>query len=465
MKSIILSTLAAGILVGTTSGRPLGSSANVNKQRNILTHTVNKRALVTEVVYVTATVDYVVVYVDENGAPYSTTTEAKITSTSSAVVTMPSATVQTTTEPAVTSAASSSSIDAALSPTPSSSALRSFIFSAAAVGATSEYTSVQVKQSSSLAAASAPPSSTSATKPSTTPPPPAPSSVQPPPPPPVSSSTASEVPTKDSSGDSLGLGVTYDPFAGTGESATCKTPDQIAQDFSQMKDYAVVRIYGMGCDQIANAVKNAIKNGQKLMSGAYLTSSGGEDLGQVIETLKSAVDQYAGGSWDVIALFSVENEQLNDRQMTASAVIDAINRARSQLRGLGYNGPVGAVETVPATIDNPAICEASDVVMVNCHAFFDSNTAAKDAGSFVKSQVAMVKNACNNKRVIVTESGWPHQGNSHNMAVASPDNQRIALDSIRSNFKNDMFLFNAFDDPWKANTASTFNAEQYWGIM
>jgi exo-beta-1,3-glucanase (GH17 family) len=232
-----------------------------------------------------------------------------------------------------------------------------------------------------------------------------------------------------------------------------------------MKDYAVVRIYGMGCDQIANAVKNAIKNGQKLMSGAYLTSSGGEDLGQVIETLKSAVDQYAGGNWDVIALFSVENEQVNDRQMTASAVIDAINRARSQLRGLGYNGPVGAVETVPVTIDNPAICEASDVVMVNCHAFFDSNTAAKDAGSFVKSQVAMVKNACNNKRVIVTESGWPHQGNSHNMAVASPDNQRIALDSIRSNFKNDMFLFNAFDDPWKANTASTFNAEQYWGIM
>jgi exo-beta-1,3-glucanase (GH17 family) len=310
-----------------------------------------------------------------------------------------------------------------------------------------------------------PPSSTVADQPATTPPPPAPSSTHPAPPPPAPSSKAPDVPKKESNGDSLGLGVTYDPFAGTGESSTCKSADEIAQDFNRMKDFAVIRIYGMGCNQIPNAVKNAVKNGQKIMAGAYMSSSGGEDLDQVIQTLKSAVDQYSGGNWDVIALFSVENEQVNEKRMTASSVIDAINRARSQLRGFGYKGPVGAVETVPATIDNPAICGASDVVMVNCHAFFDSSTAAKDAGAFVKSQVANVKNACNNKRVIVTESGWPHQGDSHGPAVPSPENQRIALESIRSNFNNDMFLFNAFDDPWKANTASTFNAEPYWGIM
>jgi exo-beta-1,3-glucanase (GH17 family) len=328
-----------------------------------------------------------------------------------------------------------------------------------------EPTSIQVNKASSFVLP-APPSPTSvATQPITSTPPPAPPSEQPASPPPAPSSLVPDVPKTENSGDSLGMGITYDPFAGTGTSSTCKSPDQIMQDFDQMKDYKVIRIYGMGCNQIPNAVKNVVKHGQKLMAGAYMSKQGGEDVSEVIQVLKSAVDQYAGGNWDVIALFSVENERVNSHEMTVSAVVDAINQARTQLRKLGYNGPVGAVETVPVTVENPAICKASDVVMINCHAFFDPNTEAKDAGSFVKSQVANVKSACNNKRVVVTESGWPHQGDANGQAVPSPENQRIALDSIRSNFNNDLFLFNAFDDPWKSDSASTFNAEQYWGVF
>jgi exo-beta-1,3-glucanase (GH17 family) len=116
-------------------------------------------------------------------------------------------------------------------------------------------------------------------------------------------------------------------------------------------------------------------------------------------------------------------------------------------------------------MDNPAICGAADVVMVNIHAFFDRNTKAQDAGTFVKSQVERVKSACDNKRVVVTESGWPREGNANGAAIPSPDNQRIALESIRSNFNSDMFLFSAFDSGWKADSASTFNSERYWGVI
>jgi exo-beta-1,3-glucanase (GH17 family) len=233
-----------------------------------------------------------------------------------------------------------------------------------------------------------------------------------------------------------------------------------------MNDYKIIRIYGMDCDQIPLAIQNALKNGQKLMGGAYLDpSGGGEDLSQVIQTYKRAIDQYADGNWDVIQLFSVENERVNERRMTSSQVVDAIGSARSQLRSLGYNGPVGAVETAPATLDNPAICGASDVVMVNIHAFFDRNTKPQDAGPFVKSQVERVRAACSNKRLVVTESGWPRQGNANGAAVPSPENQRIAIESIRATFNSDMFLFSAFDSGWKADSASTFNAERYWGVL
>jgi exo-beta-1,3-glucanase (GH17 family) len=236
-----------------------------------------------------------------------------------------------------------------------------------------------------------------------------------------------------------------------------------------MKDYSVIRIYGMDCKMIERAVENVVKNGngQKLMVGAYLTGQkgSGETLSEVITTLKKAIDQHASGDWSVVALFNVENERVNEKAMTASAVVDAIDAARKQLRDLGYKGLVGAVETVPATVDNPTICKNSDVVMVNCHAFFDGNTEAANAGTFVKSQVELVKKACPNKRVIVTESGWPHQGSANNMAVPSPENQKMALESIRANFDHDMFLFHAFDSGWKAADARTFNAEPFWGIM
>ncbi|KAF2024691.1 glycoside hydrolase [Setomelanomma holmii] len=432
MKSIVLASgLVTGLLVGAASGRPL----------------LKKRALVTEVIYVTETVADVVVYVDVDGVPYTTSTPGEVASTPSAVVSTTSSIAAPTTEPAPALPVPSSSSAPAPLPAPLS-ALPSFGLA----------TSVEINRVST----------TSEAPQTTQTPPPAPSSESPSAPPPApSSSTAPDVPVQktDNSGG-LGMGVTYDPFAGTGEDSRCKTDQEIADDFDRMKDFKAVRIYGMDCNQIPLAVQNAQRLNQKLMAGAYLSNQGnGEDLGQVIQTWKNAIDQYSGGRWDIVSLFSVENERVNDHDMTVSDVVNAINRARGQLRGLGYTGPVGAVETVPATIDNPAICDASDIAMINCHAFFDSNTVAQDAGKFVKSQVQLVANACNNKRVVVTESGWPHQGDPNGKAVPSPENQRIALQSIRNNFDHDMFFHNAFDSTWKTDWASSFNAERYWGIM
>jgi exo-beta-1,3-glucanase (GH17 family) len=393
-----------------------------------LTRADHKRKLITEVVYVTETVAEVVVFVNEAGAPYSTTTSAILTIEPpqiSSVVPEPAPLPISSQEPLSTFASPSA-----------------------------EPTDVGVQHATTTLM----PSSTKAESSSA-----APASTQEPEPIPQPSSPAQNLTVDAATFGTLPLGITWDAYS---SSANCKTADETASEFSRMNDYKVIRIYGMDCDQIPLAIQNALKNGQKLMGGAYLDpSGGGEDLSQVIQAYKRAIDQYADGNWDVIQLFSVENERVNESRMTSSQVVDAIGSARSQLRSLGYNGPVGAVETAPATLDNPAICGASDVVMVNIHAFFDRNTKPQDAGPFVKSQVERVRAACSNKRLVVTESGWPRQGNANGAAVPSPENQRIAIESIRATFNSDMFLFSAFDSGWKADSASTFNAERYWGVL
>ncbi|KZM23786.1 Glucan 1,3-beta-glucosidase [Ascochyta rabiei] len=438
MKSIVIAGAIAAIL-GTARGRPLNL----------------KRDYITEIVYITETVAAAVVFVDQDGQPYSTSTmEQSAAATSLGVVTTSDA-APTEAPDVFSSSAPVIVSSAAPAPLPSSTALPSFSLAAPEP----EPSSVQIKDGSTTT------SSTLPAPPAPTTPPPAPESSSPPAPPSsVVAPVASQAPQPDSS--SLPIGVTYDPFTGSEGNSRCKTGAEIADEFSRMSSYKAVRIYGMGCNIIPLAVQNAQKNGQTLMGGAYLSNQGnGEDLSTVIATWKNAIDQHASGSWDILKLFAVENERVNDHDMTASEVVDAIRRGRDQLRGVGYEGPVGAVETVPATIDNPSICQASDVVMVNCHPFFDQNTAAGDAGPFVKAQIERVKTACNTARVVVTETGWPHQGDANGKAVPSPDNQAKALASIRSEFTSDVFIHNAFDSPWKSDSASTFNAEPFWGVI
>lgn len=399
----------------------------------------------------------VAVYVDEDGTPYSTSTIAQVSSIPSVAVPATSAISQPTS--GIASALPIASSPAV--PAPPAASSPALPPSSLPVPSPVPTSGQAVEPTASVAAESAT-STPAVEQPATTPPPP-PSPVNPPPPPPA---TPSPPGTSEEPNEITGLGITYDPYTGGKGSSSCKSADQIAKEFDGMKGYAAVRIYGMDCNLVPLAVQNVVKNKQKLMAGAYLSHQGnGEDLSKVIQALKSAVDQYAGSNWDVITLFSVENERVNEHDMTVSEVVDAINQARGQLRGVGYYGPVGAVETVPAMVGNPAICKAADVAMVNSHAFFDPNTKASDAGTFVKGQVEQVRKACGYKRVVVTESGWPHQGNSNGKAVASPANQEAALKSLRDNFNSDLYLFNAFDSPWKSDSASTFNAEPYWGIM
>ncbi|KAL1602661.1 Cell surface mannoprotein mp65 [Paraconiothyrium brasiliense] len=408
-------------------------------------HPLNvKRDVTTEVVFVTETVADAVVYVDENGAPYLTSTVERATSIPLTSV-EPTSVVSSAIVP--TSAPAESPQPApAPPPSPSSSDVPS------------SFVVANVEPTSSAVPPPAAPEPTSAA------PAPAPTSETPAPAP-EPSVQAQEAPAPQpstSSSDSFPLGITYDPYKGTTDKVDCKTADEIAADFDTMKDFGIVRIYGNDCGQIPVAVRAAKKNGQKLMGGIYAPL---QDVDSVVSALSDAVKQQNGGSWDIISLVSVENERVNAKAMTASDAQSTIDQARSALRNAGFNGPVGAVETVPAVIDNPGVCSTSDLVLVNIHAWFDQNTKAADAGKFVQSEVARVKKACGNKRVIVTESGWPHQGDSHDQAVASPEAQKAAIASIRAEFNSDLFLFSSFDSLWKSDDASTFNAEKYWGIM
>lgn len=411
--------------------------------------------MVTEVTFTTVTVANVIVYVDENGSPLSTSivdqattvqstsaeTTLTTTSTVEVVKAQPTA-AKLVVEPDAPAPTTAQSATAESSPTISSTPQVESTFTTATSSQQAEST---LGSATEAVTSSAVQSSAAFTLPAAS-----------------STPSASPRPEAAADGEAFPIGVTFDAF----KQDACKTEQEITDQWQKMKSYGVIRIYGMACNLIPIAVKLAHANNQKIMAGIWLSpDESGEDIETVVKALGKAVQDHAGGKWDIVALVSVENERVNDRVFTASHVVDATGKARQALRFAGYNGPVGAVETVPATLDNPAVCEASDIALVNVHSFFDAHCDAEGTGQFVKDQVARVKEKCGNKRVVVTEAGWPHTGDGHHNAIPSRQNQKKAIDSLLANFKNDLFLFNAFDSPWKTDWSGSFNAEKYWGIL
>ncbi|CCE80382.1 Piso0_003498 [Millerozyma farinosa CBS 7064] len=265
------------------------------------------------------------------------------------------------------------------------------------------------------------------------------------------SSGSGSIPSSIGSGGAKG--ITYSPYTNDGG---CKSSSQIKSELEKLSGFDIIRLYGTDCDQVA-AVLSAKSSSQKVFAGINDV----QNIDSAVSSIASAVKNH--GSWDDIATVSVGNELVNSGQANPSQVKQYIDKGRSALKSAGYNGKVVSVDTFIAVINNKELCDLSDYIAVNAHAFFDGNVGASDAGKWVLQQIQRVSSACGGKKeVLITETGWPSKGDSNGAAIPSRSNQQSAISSIKKTCGNDAILFTAYNDMWKSSGA--FNAEQYWGI-
>ncbi len=371
---------------------------------------------VVDTVYAQASeVPEVIVYVDQFGVPISTAIETIEVSVTASTTVVPS-TASPPPPPSTTSSSSSSSSSTfttsstPLPPSPTAPA------------------TTPAESSSATSAASSPPAPKSTTTPAAP--------------------------------QGSGFGFAYSPY---NADSSCKTQEQVNTDFEAIPSgYSMVRIYGTDCNQVATVLAAAQSKGLKLFAGVFDLST----LSSEIATIVSA----AGGNWGAFDTISIGNELVNDGTASAAEVVAAIGTARSLLRAAGYPGKVVTVDTLVAARANPSICDASDYCAVNCHPFFDGAYAAADAGAFLETQIPTLRAVLSNpsQDIVISETGWPWQGESNGLAVPSPANQEAAMSSIKASFSSapeSVILFSTFNDLWKSNTAAEFQAEQYWGFL
>lgn len=389
-------------------GHNIDSSRQGHRQHKRLQQEKRELDIVTEVDWVTVMAPEVIIYVDQFGNPMYTSVSGQTPSTAEAA----------------SSTAISSSTPASVAA--SSSAVATSV--AVAVVVSSSVSDVITAAPVTTAAASTTVATTEA----------------------ASSTTSSAASSSATSGNS-GYAITYSPYNADG---TCKTQSEVTADFSTLTGYSMVRIYGVDCSQVVTVGTAAKAAGMKLFAGVY-------DITQVASEIATIV---ASGQLSNIHTISIGNELVNDGTATSAEVVAAIATARVLLLAAGYTGKVVTVDTVNSFVSYPALCEASDYAAANAHAFFNDATTASEAGTFVLGQQAMVSKACGGMTTMITETGWPSQGTANGVAVPSEANQATAVAALRASFSDNIILYNAYNDLWKTASASTFMAEQYWGI-
>jgi len=280
-------------------------------------------------------------------------------------------------------------------------------------------------------------------------------------------------PTKSSGGSSGGSlpgghlgssgnqwGIAYTPYT---EAGLCKDAAAVKEDILSIKSkgFKVVRVYSTDCQALSN-IGDAVSApgvGLKMIIGVFIDKSTGLGAAQ-----QQVTDILAWAKWSLVELVVIGNEAVLSTACSASELVGFISSSKSALQSGGYNGPVTTTEPLNIWQENTELfCSVVDIVGVNIHAFFNPDTIAKNAGNFVKGQLALANNFCPGKYAIILESGWPGSGSGcNNLACPGEQDQADAIHSITEEVGGSTVMFSFQNDDWK--DPGFLDCERSWGI-
>ncbi|MBK8704682.1 MAG: glycosyl hydrolase [Saprospiraceae bacterium] len=197
----------------------------------------------------------------------------------------------------------------------------------------------------------------------------------------------------------------------------------------------------------------AKESGMKTLVGAWI----GNDEDKNRQEIENLIQLAKDGFVDIAA---VGNEVLYRKELSEQELIERILHVKEAIP----NVPVGYVDAYYEFVKRPAIAEACDVILCNCYPYWEG-TEFRYSLPHMQQMYHQALHAGKGKKVIITETGWPSQGESLGNAVPSTMNamkyfintQLWAMDE-----NVEVFYFSSFDESWKVGAEGEVGA--YWGI-
>ncbi len=253
------------------------------------------------------------------------------------------------------------------------------------------------------------------------------------------------------------MGVTFDPMRkqDTQTSNTFPSEADIDHDLSLLANKVhAVRTYSVlkGLDKVPEL---AAKHNLNTTVGAWIDDNL-EKNRQEIETLIKVSRQNNSN----IVRVMVGNEVMLRRNISEDALIEYIREVKKNTWR-----PVSTSETWDMWIAHPKLVDEVDFIAVHILPYWEG-IAAEDAVDYVFERYHDVQKAYPNKPIVITEVGWPSDGQPFKHATASVSNQARFLREFLNRAdieKVTYYIVEAFDQPWKMSLEGSAGA--YWGIF
>ncbi len=168
---------------------------------------------------------------------------------------------------------------------------------------------------------------------------------------------------------------------------------------------------------------------------------------------------------DIVVAVNVGNEALvdwNDHMVPLEKVIAYVRRVKAAV-----DQPVTVADNYLwwARYGAPLAAEV-DFLGVHIYPVWEGKTI-DEALAFTVENVEAVRAALPGKPIAVLEAGWPTVASEFGDA-ASEQNQARYYGELRrwaAETNTTVFLFEAFDEPWKGNPDDPLGAEKHWGLF
>lgn len=156
----------------------------------------------------------------------------------------------------------------------------------------------------------------------------------------------------------------------------------------------------------------------------------------------------------------VGNEVLHRQDCTEEQLIRYIRQVKKRT-----SVPVATADTWRAWMEHPQVAKEVDICGVQIYPYWEG-LSIEGAAAYTVQRLMDVKNLYPDKRVVLTEFGWPTQGETLGRAEPSPENAARYLREIipllqEKNFE--YYYFAVWDEKWKVGPEGTVGA--HWGLF
>jgi len=203
-----------------------------------------------------------------------------------------------------------------------------------------------------------------------------------------------------------------------------------------------------------NIPKIAKEMGMKTLVGAWL----GDDPEKNREEIDALIQLANEGYVDIAA---VGNEVLYRKDLSEDELLAFIEEVKAAVPS---DIPVGYVDAYYEFVQKPRISEICDVILCNCYPYWEG-TPFEYSLDHMRHMFQLGIGAGKGKRVIITETGWPSNGEPLGGAVPSHEHalRYFIQTHLWGNANNiETFYFSSFDEDWKVGPEGSVGA--FWGV-